>query len=319
MAKKLKTSSTAYRVLLLLSKLNEKAHTLNELNKTFFEDPEVGRYFSIDVILKYINTLREAGYEISKRSGSEKRLYALKNAPVKIYLDEEEINMLAMLMCYSDSLCQARLNLHFSTFMDKLCRYLSQEQVDGIKKAYEIKKKEQWKLFSRFERYSDVIGRVEQCISEKQRVEIKYKLPEDSQEKMCVTRFHKIKYDRDEVKLLYCDLISGQMNSIKLDNICNIKQLPSILGERQTACPIVFKVKGRLAKTYRPYEGEVIKEIDKDSGETTITAYADDINSLLGRLMKYGENCEVLYPGMIREKTAELIRQTLDNYSALPA
>ncbi|NLF82803.1 MAG: WYL domain-containing protein [Candidatus Gastranaerophilales bacterium] len=319
MAKKLKTSSTAYRVLLLLYKLNEKPRTVNELNDIFFCDPEVGRYFSNDVILKYINTLKEAGYEIIKQAVGDKSQFVLKKAPVQMHLEQEDINTLALLMCYSKTFCQDRFTINNSTFIDKICRYLSQEQINTLKKTYEVQKEKHKELINKYEKYSELIKKVEQCIVEKQRVEIRYKLPEDEQEKLCVTRFHKLKYEGMEVKLLYCDLISGQMNSVKLDYITNIKPLPTIPGERQVACPVVFKVKGRLAKTYRPYEGEVVGEYDKITGETTVTAYADDVDSLLMRLLKYGENCEVTYPNMMRESAANLIRLTLNNYKSMPS
>lgn len=319
MAKKLKTSSTAYRVLLLLYKLNEKPRSVNELNDIFFCDPEVGRYFSNDVILKYINTLKEAGYEIEKKAIGDKSHFVLKKAPVLMHLEQEDINTFALLMCYSKTLCQERFIINNSTFIDKICRYLSQEQVNTLKKTYEVQKERHKELINKYEKYSELIKRVEQCIVEKQRVEIRYKHPEYEQERFYVARFHKIKYEDAEVKLLYCDLISGQMNSVKLDYITNIKPLPTIPGERQVASPVVFKVKGRLAKTYRPYEGEVVGEYDKITGETTVTAYADDVDTLLMRLLKYGENCEVTYPSMMREKAANLIRLTLNTYKNAPS
>ena len=56
MEKKLKISSTAYRVLLLLSKLNEDEYNVNDLNNIFLKNSYIARLFSKDVILKYIST-----------------------------------------------------------------------------------------------------------------------------------------------------------------------------------------------------------------------------------------------------------------------
>ena len=88
-----------------------------------------------------------------------------------------------------------------------------------------------------------------------------------------------------------------------------------IIISEANSIPVVFKLRGRLAKVYRLYEREKFSEQDKKLKEVTVTSYSDDIDSLLMRILKYGENCEVLYPKQVRNKMANLIKLSLENYN----
>jgi len=314
MSRKLKISSTAYRVLLLLQKLNEKKLSTDRLNRIFSEDPYVARFFSKDVILKYISTLRMAGFSITKPSASNDYCYVLNKAPVQIDFSEEEIKTLRMLKSFAQSFQQKKFLTNYYSFVEKLKRYMNEEQIKKLNEEFAKKTENQEKIKDKFKDYGDLIKKIEQYIVENQRVEIKYRTKQDEQEKIAVTKLQKIKYHADSVKLLYYDLVSGQMNTIKINDITNIKQLPSISGEKQLLNPVIFKIKGRLAKAYRPYEKEKLTDPDLKTGEITVTSYTDDMEVLLRRLLKYGENCEVLYPKQVRNKMINFISRTLENY-----
>lgn len=314
MERKLKISSTAYRVLLLLQKLNEQKLSSDDLNRIFSEDPEVARYFSKDVILKYISTLRMAGYDIAKPSSSNNYCYVLNEAPIKINFSGEEIKTLARLKNYAYALHQNRFIKNYSSFIEKLKRYMHIEHLKNLNNLLSSSNEYEDKIINKFEKYADLIKKIEQYIQENQRVEIKYFSQEENQEKLVITKLLKIRYEASDVSIIYYDLISGQNNSVKIRNLINIKQLPSISGERQVLCPVIFKLKGKLAKVYRPYEKEKVSEPEAKTGIITVTAYSEDPESLLQRLLKYGENCEVLYPRQIRNKMINLIKTSLDNY-----
>ena len=313
MKKKLKISSTAYRVLLLLYKLNEKSRTVDELNDIFLEDPAIARLFSKDVILKYISTLRIAGYDIAKPKTSNKYCYVLNKAPVQIELSEKELDALALLKSYIKGFHQKKILKNYFSFIEKIKRYMSEEQVEKLKEQFLFRQEKDIEILNNFNEYADLIKKIEQYIYERQRVEIKYKLPEEGK-KSIISQFQRIKYGFNSVSVIFYDLTLNQINSVKINRIKNLKQLPSILEERKTLSPVMFNLKGKLAKVYRPYEREKITDNNSKSGEITVTAYSDDIESLLQRLLKYGKNCEVLYPKLVRNKMANLIKNMLDNY-----
>jgi len=314
MEKKLKISSTAYRVLLLLQKLNEKGQNVDELNNIFLKDPDVARFFSKDVILKYISTLRTAGYSISKPVASKNYCYKLNKAPAQINFSNEEIKTLAILGIYAQGLQQNKFVKHYFSFIEKLKRYMSEEQVQKLNEQFAFTQKKSSRILNSFAEYSELIKKIEQYISENQKVEIKYLPHGEKQENLSITKLQKIKYEAKSVSVIYYDLVSNQMNSVKISELRNLKQLPSISEDKQTLCPVIFKLKGRLAKVYRPYEGEKVSELDKNIAEITVTAYSDDIDALLTRLLKYGEHCEILYPRQVRSKMIKLITTALRNY-----
>ena len=313
MEKKVKISASAYRVLLLLQKLNENDCDIEDFNKFFMEDPYVSRLFSKDVILKYINTLRIAGYDISKPSAASKHCYKLNNAPVEIEFSEAEIKTLALLKKYAQSMHQRRLVENYHSFLEKLKRYMSDEQKKKLENCCKDMEKNITATFTKFDHCSDLIKKFEQYIAEKQRVEIKYRDSSKEAEEVALMELQCIKYEQNDVCIICYNIITNQVNSIKISQIIDVKQLPVISKISQVLCPVIFKIKGKLAEIYRPYEDERLTPPDA-RGHIAVTAYSNDVESLLKRLIRYEDNCEVLYPKIVREKMINLIKTTIDNY-----
>ncbi|OGI03523.1 MAG: hypothetical protein A2Y25_11050 [Candidatus Melainabacteria bacterium GWF2_37_15] len=313
MEKKVKISASAYRVLLLLQKLNENDCDIEDINKFFLEDPYISRLFSKDVILKYINTLRTAGYDISKPCVASKHCYKLNNAPVEIEFSEAEIKTLALLKKYAQSLHQKRLLENYHSFLKKLKRYMPNEQKEKLENCCNDLEKNNTATFTKFDHYSNLIKKLEQYIAEKQRVEIKYRIPSEEAEKLALMELQCIKYEPNDVCIICYNIITNQVNSIKISQILDIKQLPVVSKISQILCPVIFKIKGKLAEVYRPYEDERLTPPDA-KGHIAVTAYSNDIESLLKRLLRYEANCEVLYPKMARDKMINLIKTTINNY-----
>ncbi len=312
MKSKLKISASAYRVLLLLKTLNEKDCGIDELNDIFWNDPYIKRYFSRDVILKYINTLKLAGFIISKPSMSGTPRYKLNNSRTVIEFSEENLKTMALLGRYAESLHQERFTENYKSFLSKLKRFMPEKQIHKLQGFCDFYEKERQECFSKFDVHSDLIKKIEKFIEEKQRVEIKYKLPEQEDMK-AVTELQGIKYEQNDANLVCYNLVSNQTNTIKICHIIDIRQLPVISKNSQILCPILFKVKDKLAKVYRPYEREKVAEPD-ENGHIVVTSYPDDMEGHLKRLLRYGESCEVIYPKMAKDKMKELIKETLANY-----
>ncbi|HBH17528.1 MAG TPA: hypothetical protein DDX14_01025 [Cyanobacteria bacterium UBA9579] len=314
MGKKTKISSTAYRVLLLMQLLNAHDCSINFLNNVFSNDPNIARTFSKEVILKYIYTLRSAGYKISKPSPANDHTYKLVKAPLTMKLKEQEIKTLAILEGYISSLYQDRLQKNFNTLMEKLYRYLSEDQIALFNNVRKVHHEEINELSAKYSEYASLIKKFEQYCIEDQRVIVKYKFPIDDEEKQIVLEPKSIKYDSKDVYISGYNSITGERQLLNLNNIQEIKQLPVKSRYNYVLSPIIFKLKGRLAKGYRLYEDEKIAGTDPESGTITIAAYVDDKNMLLQRLLKYGDFCEVLYPNIFREKMISLIEDALKNY-----
>jgi len=300
MDKKIKISSTAYRVLLLLLHLNNGCCNTDHLNKIFVEDKYVSRYFSKDVILKYIITLRTAGYNISKPTKSNEYIYELHKSPVLIDLSDQQIKNLAILYCYVEGFHQSKIVENYENFLKKIKKFIPEKQVQLLNKELKKQRENLEKTISMYSSQKELIQRIENLMKEKRRVAVRYKLSDklsgSNDENQIILELNNIKYLQKEVYVSGYSPLTEQTHSIKLENIVDIKQLPTKLQYGQILSPVIFRLKGALAKGYRVYENEKITNPQGKSGSLTVTAYVDDKDMLLKRLLKYGENCEVLYP-----------------------
>lgn len=315
MKKNLKISSTAYRVLLLLKLLNENDYSIKELNTIFSSDKNVARSFSKVVMQKYITTLKLAGYKFTKPGLANKYKYKLIKAPVLINFTKDNLKTFVVLEDYVSSLFQEKLNKHYQSFLSKISGYLSEEQIAYLN--YERKHQKSHSFFnnSKYSKYASLIRQFEKFCLEEQNIVVKYKLLPEGKDSQLILEPRSIKYDSDDVYICGYNPIAGERQLIHMDYIQEIKQLPvksKYTSDKFSA--VSFKLKGRLAKGYRLYEGEKISEIDKENGTITVIAYFDDKNFLIQRLMKYGDYCEVIYPKYVRDRIKEIIKDTLKNY-----
>ena len=311
MCKKFKISSTAYRVLHLIKLLNENEYSIDSLNKFFYYEPNIVRAFSKEVIFKYLNTLRLAGYTIEKPTSST---YKLLKAPVTINLSEDELKSLVILENFVEGLYLNRLKKDFDSFMKKITRYLSNEHIvflDNYRAEY--KANPYFDTF-KFSKYSDLIREFEQYCIEDQRIIIKYKQPFDKKEKDIIFEPKSIKYNTNHVYISGYNTLIEEKQLINLNYVKEIKQLPIKSKANSATSPVIFKLKGRLAKGYRLYEGEKIIQTDENNGSITISAYVEDRNLLIQRLLRYGDLCKLTYPKDLKDNMIKILDDALQNY-----
>ena len=314
MNKRIKISATAYRVLLLLLHLNDGQGKVDYLNNIFSSDQYTERYFSKEVILKYISTLRTAGYDISKPTAANNYNYELNKSPVLIELSNEQIKNLAVMLCYAESLHQNKIIDNYNNFLKKIKKFIPDKQVQLLNRELKKQRENLETDFFKHAPFQELIKKIENFQSANQRVSIKYKLPYNNEEKQIILELKNIKYNKKEVYISGYNPISEQTHSIKLNQIVDIKQLPTKSQYNEILLPVSFKLKGNLAKVYRPYENEKITSTDEKSNTITVTAHIDDNDALIKRLLKYGENCEVIYPKHAKNDMIKIINQSLKNY-----
>jgi len=311
MKKILKMSSSAYRVLLLIKALNENEYTLDGLNNFFYNEPDIIRTFSKEVMFKYLNTLRAAGYKIEKPNPFT---YKLLKAPVFLNLSEEELKSLVILENFVEGLYLKRLKKDFDSFMKKITRYLSDDHIAFLNNyRIEYKANPDYNI-SKYSKYSDLIKQFEQYCIEDQKIAIKYKQPFDIKEKDIIFEPKSIKFNTVHVYIFGYNPLIGEKQFINLDYILEVEQLPVKSQSNYSLSPVTFKLKGRLSKRYRLYENEKIVETDEKNGSITVSAYVEDKNLLIQRLLKYGDLCELIYPKDLRDKMIEILDDALQNY-----
>ncbi|MCK7489143.1 MAG: hypothetical protein MZU79_02030 [Anaerotruncus sp.] len=143
---------------------------------------------------------------------------------------------------------------------------------------------------------------------------VKYKFPFDTAEKQIVLEPKHLKYDANDVFISGYNPITSEKQLLHLRNVVDIKQLPLKSKFNYVQSPVIYKLKGRLAKGYSLYENEKIAGSDPEAETITIAAYMDDKDLLIKRLLKYGEYCEIIYPKYAKEKLVNAVNEALKNY-----
>jgi len=313
MKKTKKISSTAYRVLLLLKLLNEGKFGIEELNAILSQDSNISRSFSNEVILKYLSTLRLAGYKITKPCIANNYTYKLIKAPICIKLSEDEINALVTIDLFVSNMHQKVLQDAQYKIMENISRYLEDEQISDIN---QLKKtlKTSLDIDSKFSKYAPLMSKFEQYCIDEQKVTVKYRHPMEENEIQITLEPKYLDYVSGDIYICGYNPIAGEKKLINIEYVTDIKQLPIKSSSNHILSPVKFKLRGRLAKTYELHENEKFSEINKTEGTITITSYVDCKNMLLQRLLKYGDLCEVVYPKPFIDKIASTLKTAIENY-----
>ena len=162
--------------------------------------------------------------------------------------------------------------------------------------------------------YANMREQIEKCeeiCKEKYIFNIIY--TKNNKEIKCKCTPKEVIYDSKTVYLRIHDPSKRQNYEISLSNILSISRLPQVAKETELNTTAVFKVKNRLAKTYQLKDNEASDGFD-EFGNHIIVNRTGNFDSLINRLMRYGENCEVCTPKYLREQMIQTINDTLKQY-----
>lgn len=311
--KKLKISEAAFRVLNLLKILNEKPLSSEEISE-LLSDESSDEIASKEVVSRYINTLRNAGYRLSRPTLSNDYQYSLEKSPVSIKLDKQDIKTLVQLEKYISNLFQLKMKESFSIFMDKLFRYMKDEDILLVNRHRTNCNSPDDSRSQRLVNYSALIRNIEKYCNDGQRIKIIYRTDYGSDINL-VFEPDSIRYDSMCAYICGFNIITGESQMLNIENIIEVSQQPVKIKFNKMISPVKFKLKGRLAKGYTAYEDEKILEKNSNGTEIIVVAYPSDKDMLFRRLLRYGENCEVVSSSFDREKMTDMVEQTLQNYN----
>lgn len=128
----------------------------------------------------------------------------------------------------------------------------------------------------------------------------------------CICKPKEITYS---IKTAYLNVYDTKRNEnieIALPNILSVDIMPGRSRNYESSTTIVYKLKGRLAKTYKLKECEKLQ--DKTDDVIFISNCGEPINKLFSRLMRYADLCEIVSPKYIRNEMMTLIDETINNY-----
>lgn len=302
MVKAEKQFDTGLRILeilkILLNGNLSKNNLINKLNM----NSDIEQVYTFEAFIKYFNTVELMGLKLNR----EKNIYKLENALTYLNLNAKEKELYLKLLSNVKYLYDERLENAVKSLTYRTLKYfnneISQSTVDGI-----------------FENRQTGLGAEKQrCITETINKFINDKL------------MVKIDYGRKNgaitsitVEIRKAEQINGKMvltcyspekrrnKKIFLDSVVSFSQLPDKVSEAKIMNTIVFEVYGRLAYLYKLKPSE--KVINFSDSHLIISNSEEDKDSLLRRLLKYGENCKVIKPAEVREEFISLTGEILKN------
>lgn len=306
MKKVKKISDASVRVLETLKLLSKENSSIQDILRYFEKIDPDSRIYTSEVILKYINTLKVFGFRFIK----EKDKYVLLNYPNQINLAEKELKALMLIEKASMKFPEEKVKQEIQLFSQDLEKRFS----DNTKLVEaKIKKPDFENLKLDYSQYENKIKEYEKYCLDKQRVKIIYK-KNNRTEHSIIAEPNEINYSGNCVYFNVYNPSTAQIQNIHVDAIIRVEQLPLKSNPTNILTSVTFELKDRLARAYNLHDGEKLLQL-KSNGNLIIMNQKEDHNLLIRRLMRYGENCEIIAPKSLREEMKELIKKTLKMYS----
>lgn len=299
-----KKHDTGLRILEVLKILLEKNLSKTELIEKLKENDLVENVYSQEAFLKYFNTFELSGLKLNRFQGK----YSLNNALLKINLSKKEQEMLVLLIKSIKKLNNKSEEEIMKNFFLKIDKYVG---IDLNNELNNIANKETSIQNSNIR--NNVIETLKHLIYEEQKVNITYKKTDNTEETDTFELKEIIEKDNCIYVVCYSPLL-GRNKKININSIKSLNQLPQKISGVCYLNSIVFEVYGRLASLYRLKPSE--KVIDFSNNHLTISNTEEDKDSLLLRLLKYGENCKIIRPKSLQEEFINLTNDILKNLEA---
>ena len=299
-----KLNDGCIKIFKLLMLLYEDKADYNNVIEIFKDDLNEQSTNNIQVVLnKYINTLKVFGIKIKK----EKNKYSLQSSLYSIGYNIDDLKAISILLNSVKDFPDSQITDEINEFVNSLTLRMNNEDKNKLNK---INKNYDFSFY-----YSDLREQIKQCeqiCKDKFIINILYL--KNNQETRCKCIPKEVLYDVKNAYLRVYDSVSNTHIDIPISNILQISKLPQIANSNQLTTTVVYKLKNRLAKTYKLKENEYSDGYDKN-GNLIVINKNEPFDTLLKRLMRYTYNCEIISPKYLRDEMINLINETLNNYN----
>lgn len=302
MVKAEKQFDTGLRILeilkILLNGNLSKNNLINKLNM----NSDIEQVYTFEAFIKYFNTVELMGLKLNR----EKNIYKLENALTYLNLNAKEKELYLKLLSNVKYLYDERLENAVKSLTYRTLKYfnneISQSTVDGIF--------ENRQTGSGAEKQRCITETINKFINDKLMVKIDYGRKNGAITSITV-EIRKAEQINGKMVLTCYSPEKRRNKKIFLDSVVSFSQLPDKVSEAKIMNTIVFEVYGRLAYLYKLKPSE--KVINFSDSHLIISNSEEDKDSLLRRLLKYGENCKVIKPAEVREEFISLTGEILKN------
>lgn len=327
-AKQSKYMVTAYRVLRTLQYLLAYREGVSNSALLDYLSEDTNTPIGIETLAKYLNTLRKAGCEIPLANGDG--VYRLLASPVGVRLKDNQPLLIneALNKTFLHTQCQVSwlqgwqlLLWHLDLDPASYAGELTPDAMEALEGLAEIRR---LLAVGKPDASQSLNGGMPPSISTWQQycddgmaLAIDYYPPTTQQPVQLCLDPVAVKEESGVVDLVFTGVCrhTGHQHKLNTAWIVSVKTLPVKSQRRTQIVRVVFKLWGKLAKTYRLYPDEVVignvsgaecRDIDQQS--LTVVAKTANPEELLQRLMKYGGLCEVVSPAYIRQQVARKVQ-----------
>lgn len=291
-----KINNAGYRFIELVKELVKRPLSIDEMLAIVEETAD--NSYRKELINKYINTLKLLNVPIVKlkdkyyiQRSLESTNYETSDLSVIKFMNESLNNIDALQ--FKDNLKEA-LQVVEKSFSDDTYNLIKTKKIKTYPSTINITKKD------------ENVELYEKYCREKYKLNLQYKNDLTGKTEKYNVAPLKIIYKKGNAVLLgYC-YGTCSYKEFLLCNILKSEQMPQVSTVNLSGA-VTFKLKGRLASSYKLKEGETVLEMGVDY--KVISNTLEDKDLILKRLIRYFDSCEILYPKQMKEKMLNLINE----------
>ena len=253
---------------------------------------------------KYFNTLKIFGIKIKKENNKFKLLSSLYSMNFTI----EDLKAISLLTTSVNSFPDIDLTQDVNEFLQSLETRMNNEDKN---KLNELKQNTPTDNSFYYTDLREQIKECEQVCKENCKITVIYK--KRKKEIRCNCTPKDVVYDSKNAYLKVHDYIKHNLIEIPINSILTIIKSPSVASTIEMNTTVIYKLKNRLAKTYKLKEDETSEGFDEDGNQTIINK-SGNIDNLIPRLLRYSYDCEIISPKHLREEMKRIINETISLY-----
>lgn len=291
-----------FQLLILLYEDKADYDSVVNIFKDEIDEPSIN---TIQVNLnKYFNTLKIFGIKIKKENNKFKLLSSLYS--MKFSLDD--LRAISLLTSSIHNFPDLDLTQDVSNFIQSLEARMNNDDKNKLDALNQNLTTDNSFYYSDFR---EQIKQCEEICIENHEITVTYKKRKKEITRKCAPK--EIIYDSKNAYLKVYDAVMHQHYEIPITNILSITKSPRLASSIEMKTTVVYKLKNRLAKTYKLKEDEQSEGFDKD-GNQIIVNKGGVMDTLIPRLLRYSYNCEVISPKYLREEMKRIINETISQY-----
>ena len=300
-----KLNEGCLKIFQLLKLLYEDKADYDNVVEIFKDEIEEQTTNNIQVNLnKYINTLKIFGIKIKK----EKQKYKLLSSVYSMKFSIEDLKSISILVSSLQKFPEVELTEDIKEFVSSLELRMDNEDKNILNCLNKIFGED----FSFY--YADVREQIEQCEQVcKENFVINLTYRKKNKDITCKCSPKEVLYDSKTAYLKVYDSVIKRNLEIPITSILSITKLPQIANPIEMNTTVVYKLKNRLAKTYKVKENEYTDGRD-EYGNLIVINKNEVAENLIRRLLRYSYDCEVISPKHFRDEMQRAINEIINQY-----